>query len=68
MLTYHTAYKYETPCKFPFVIIQCFTNVTVILQYGLTKIRHNIRRIKPYKSDPKVEDFISKNMSDNVRI
>ena len=25
MLTKHTAYKYETPYKGPFVITQCFT-------------------------------------------
>ena len=32
MLTNHTAYKYETPYKGPFVITQCFTNGTVHLQ------------------------------------
>ena len=31
MLNKHTAYKYETPYKFPFVITQCFTNGTVNL-------------------------------------
>ena len=60
ILTNHTAYKYETPYKFTFVIIQCFTNGTVMFQYGPTKIRHNIHHIKPYKSDTKVEYFISK--------
>ena len=68
MLTYHTAYKYEIPYKGPFVITQCFTNGTVNLQYGLTKIRHNICHIKPYKPDTKVEDFNSENMSDDVII
>ena len=68
MLTNHTAYKYETPYKGPFVITPCFTNGTVMLQYGLTKIGHNIRRIEAYKSVTKVEYFISKNISDDVSI
>ena len=68
MLTNHIAYKYETPYKGPFVITQCFTNVTISLQYGPAKISHNIRRIKPYKSDTKVEDSNSENMSDDVSI
>ena len=50
------------------MITQCFTNVTVNLQCGAIKIRYNIRRIKPYKSDTKVDDYNYKNMSDNVRI
>ena len=33
-ITNHTAYKYETPYKGPFVATQCFTNDTVMLQYG----------------------------------
>ena len=40
----------------------------VNLQYGLTKIKYNIRRIKQYKSDTKVDDFSSKNLSDDVNI
>ena len=68
MLLSHTAYKYETPYKGPFVITQCFTNGTVMLKYILTKNRNNIPLIKPYKSDAKVGDFISKNMSDDVSI
>ena len=68
MLTDHTTYKYETPYKGTFVITQCFTNDTVMLQYGTTEIRHNIRRIKPYISDNKFEYFISKNTSDYVII
>ena len=31
ILTNHTAYKYDTPYKGPFVITQCFTNVTLNL-------------------------------------
>ena len=42
MITYHTAYKYETPYKVLFVITQCFTNGTVNSKYGPTEIRHNI--------------------------
>ena len=34
MITNHTAYKYETPYKSPFVITQCFNNGAVNLQYG----------------------------------
>ena len=68
MFTDHNAYKYETPYKVPFVVTQCFINGTPMLEYCPTKIRHNIRRIKPYKSDTKVEDFISKNISDDVSI
>ena len=51
MLTKHNAYKYETPYVGPFVIKRCWTNGMVSLQVGTTKIRYNIRPIKPYKSD-----------------
>ena len=46
----------------------CFTNDTVNLQCGPTKIRYNIRRINPYKLDTKVEYSISINISDDVSI
>ena len=39
MLTNHTSYKYETPCKVPFVTTQCFTNVKVLLKCGAIKTR-----------------------------
>ena len=68
MLTNHTAYRYETSWKVPFVITQCFTNGMVLLQYGTIQITYNIRRINPYKSDTKVEDFNPKNMDDSVNI
>ena len=68
MLTNDAAYKYETPYKSPFMITHFFTNGMVNLQCDLTKIRYNIRQIKPYKSDTKVEYFNPKNMSDNVSI
>ena len=68
MLTNHTACKYETPYKVPFVIIQCFTNGTVKLQYCATRVKHNISCIKPYKLDTKFEDVHSINMSDGVKI
>ena len=68
MLTNHTAYKYETSNKGPFVITQCFTNGKVNLKYGVIKITYNIPRIKPYKFDTKVEDFNSINMYDAVNI
>ena len=68
ILTNNTAYKYEMPYKGPFVITQCFTNGTVNLKCGPTKIRYNIRWINSYKSDTKVEDYNLINMSDDVRI
>ena len=68
MITNHTAQKDEIPYKVPFVLTQCFTNGMVNLQCGTKTIRHNIRRIKPYKLDTKVEDINSKNMSDDVSI
>ena len=68
MLNKHTAYKYETPYTGPFIITKCLTNGTVNLQCGPKIIRYNIRRIKPYKSNTKVEYSNSKNMSDDVSI
>ena len=68
MLNKHTAYKYEIPYKIHFVITQCFTNGTVNLQCGAIQIKYNIHRIKPYKSDTKVEDLNSINMDDSVNI
>ena len=47
MITNHTAYKYETLYKVPFVITQCFTNGRVKLQYGPTISKYNKRLIKP---------------------
>ena len=64
MLTNHTTYKYETPYKGPFVVTQRFTNGTVMLQCGAIQITHNIRRIKSYKPDNKVDDSYSINMYD----
>ena len=57
MLTNQNVYKHDTQYNVPFVITQCFTNVTVKSQYYATEIRYNIRRIKPYRSDTKVEYF-----------
>ena len=68
MINNQTVNRYETPYKGPFVIKKCFTNGTVNLQYGTTTIRYNIRRIKPHKSDTKVEDSNSINISDDVSI
>ena len=62
MLTKHTAYKYATPYTGPFGITRYWTNGTVSLQIGAKEIQYNICRIKPYKSDTKVEDFGSINM------
>ena len=68
MLTNHTAYKYETPYKGPFLITQCFTNGVLNLQRDAIQIKHNIRRIKTYKSDTKFEYFISIDIDDAVSI
>ena len=68
MITKHIVYKYETTYTSLFMMTQCFTNGTVNLQCVQTKIRYNIRQIKPYKSDAKVEDINSKDMSDGVSI
>ena len=68
MLTDHTAKKYETPYKGPFLISHYFTTITVNLQCGPIKIKYNIRPIKPYKSDNKVEGSNSINMYDAVNI
>ena len=68
MLTNHTAYTYEIPFKGPLLITHYFTNGMVNLQCGRKKIRYNVHRIKPYKSDTKVEGFNSKNVSDDVSI
>ena len=68
MLTNHTEYKYDTPYNGPLMITHCFTNITLNLQYGATQIMYNIRRIKPYKLDNKVEDSNSIYISDGVNI
>ena len=38
MVGNNAAYKYEIPCKGPFVITQCLTNVTVTLQCDTIKL------------------------------
>ena len=68
MLNSHNIYKYETPYKGPFVIMRCWTNGTVTLQYGPTKIRYIIRWINPYKSDTNVEYINPQNMYEDVNI
>ena len=50
------------------MITQCLNNGTVILQYGVIKIRHNKRHIKLYKSDNKVEDINTENTDDGVNV
>ena len=57
MLINNTAYKYETSYKGTFLITQCWFSGTVTLQYGATKIRHNIFRIKPYTYNTNVEEI-----------
>ena len=40
----------------------------VNLQCDAVQIKYNIRFIKPYKYDTKMDNFNSKNMSDDVNI
>ena len=68
MINNHTAYKYKTPYKGPFLITQCFTIGTVNLQCGAIKIKYNIHRIKPYNPYNKVEDSNPINMYDAINI
>ena len=58
MLTNNAAFEYETPYNRRFYIMQCWTNGTVTLQYGVETIRYDIRQIKLYTSDINVEDNI----------
>ena len=50
------------------MITQYFTNGMVMLLCGVVQIKPNIRRIKPYKSDAKLEDFNSINIDEAVCI
>ena len=50
-------FKYETPFKGPYDIVQTWTNGTVLIQALLITDRLNIRRIKPYNS-PEVDLYI----------
>ena len=68
MLLNHTVFKYENPYKGSFVIKQFFANGMVLLKCCAIKITYNICRIRPYKTDNKVEDFNPKNMDDAVNI
>ena len=43
-------YKYETPYRGPYEIVQTQTNGTVTLRMGAVTMRLNIRIIKPYNT------------------
>ena len=43
-----SAYKYKTPFKGPYEIVQTWTNGIVTLRMGAVTTRINIRHIKPY--------------------
>ena len=60
MLNDHTANKFETQYKGPFVITHCFTNGTVNLQCVVIQIRYNICLTKTYKLNTKVQYLKSK--------
>ena len=68
MLATHTAYKYETAYKGPFLITQCFNNGALHLQCGVIQIKYNTRPIQTYKLDTKVEDYNSISMYEAVNI
>ena len=68
MFANNAADIYEPPYNGQFLIIQYFTNGMVTLLWDLIKIRYNIRRIKPYKSDTNVEYINPKNMYDDANI
>ena len=61
MLTNNVDFKNKPPYLGPFDIIQCWTNNMVPFQYGASKTRYNIHRIKPYTYDTNVEDIIAEN-------
>ena len=68
IITNHTSQKYETPYKVNVVIKQFLPKGTINLQYGPTKKSYNIYMIKPYKSNTKVEDSNSLNISGDANI
>ena len=68
MLNEPATCKYETPYKGSFAITRCCTDGAVNLHYYPIKISHNIRQIKPYKSDTNVEDINPDKKSDDVSI
>ena len=45
-----SAYKYETPYRGPYKIVQTWTNGTTTLRMGAVTMRINIRNIKPYNT------------------
>ena len=45
-----SAYKYETPYRGPYKIVQTQTNGTATLRTGVVTMRLNIRNIKPYNT------------------
>ena len=46
----HSAYKYETPYRNTYKIVQTFTNGTATLGTGAVTTILNIRKIKPYNN------------------
>ena len=66
MLTKQISYNYKTTYTGSFLITRGWTNGTVSLQTGATKIRYNIRHIKSYTLDTKIEYSI--NIYDDVNI
>ena len=46
MIRYKASFKYETPLKLAYDIVQTWTNITVTLWMGLVIVRINILNIK----------------------
>ena len=63
-----SAFKYKISYEGPFEIMQCWTNVTIILKYGTIKTRYNISHINLYTYDTNVEEIIDEMMYDDDRI
>ena len=55
VLDKYAAYKYGTPYKGPFMIMQCWTNGIVTLKCGAIKISYNILCIKPHTSHTNIK-------------
>ena len=51
MLVNNATYRYERPYNGPFLILQCWANVTVTLQCDPIRIGYNVCCIKPYMSE-----------------
>ena len=68
MLTNNDEYKYETPYNASFVITQCWTNGTVTLECGLTKLSIIYVKLIHIHLIQMLKILTLENMYDNVNI